>query len=101
MFFFIVTILYIYVSSSNTLSKVMNFLEKIPSDILAQTSYKTHAYSRALLHIEAYIRDHPHQMKEHLRFLQVGGLCYRDKAEKVPSTVPVLVFRKIKQNYFL
>lgn len=62
----------------------MNFLEKIPSDILAQTSYKTHAYSRALLHIEAYIRDHPQQMKEHLRFLQVCVLCFRDSEKGTP-----------------
>ncbi|KAK3852062.1 hypothetical protein Pcinc_041331, partial [Petrolisthes cinctipes] len=55
---------------STQLKQVMSFLEKIPADILAHTSYKSHAYSRALMHIEAYIKDNPQQVKEHLRFLQ-------------------------------
>ncbi|KAK4290974.1 hypothetical protein Pmani_036168 [Petrolisthes manimaculis] len=55
---------------STQLHQVMSFLEKIPADILAHTSYKSHAYSPALMHIEAYIKDNPLQVKEHLCFLQ-------------------------------
>ncbi|KAK4323288.1 hypothetical protein Pmani_005988 [Petrolisthes manimaculis] len=57
---------------STQLHQVMSFLEKIPADILAHTSYKSHAYSPALMHIEAYIKDNPLQVKEHLLFLQVS-----------------------------
>ncbi|KAK4329487.1 hypothetical protein Pmani_000169 [Petrolisthes manimaculis] len=57
---------------STQLHQVMSFLEKIPADILAHTSYKSHAYSPALMHIEAYIKDNPLQVKEHLCFLQVS-----------------------------
>ncbi|KAK4311356.1 hypothetical protein Pmani_017133 [Petrolisthes manimaculis] len=55
---------------STQLHQVMSFLEKIPADILAHISYKSHAYSPALMHIEAYIKDNPLQVKEHLCFLQ-------------------------------
>ncbi|KAK4291993.1 hypothetical protein Pmani_035207 [Petrolisthes manimaculis] len=57
---------------STQLHQVMSFLEKIPADILAHISYKSHAYSPALMHIEAYIKDNPLQVKEHLCFLQVS-----------------------------
>ncbi|XP_050687762.1 serine/threonine-protein kinase ATR-like isoform X2 [Eriocheir sinensis] len=55
---------------SKELKQVMSFLEKIPADILAQTSYKMQSYSRALLHIETYLKDNSDQLKEHLHFLQ-------------------------------
>nr|XP_053640480.1 serine/threonine-protein kinase ATR-like [Cherax quadricarinatus] len=55
---------------SAELQQVTSFLEKIPANLLAQTSFKCQAYSRALLHIEAYLKDNPDQLKEHLRFLQ-------------------------------
>ncbi|KAK4325336.1 hypothetical protein Pmani_004090 [Petrolisthes manimaculis] len=57
---------------STQLHQVMSFLEKIPADILAHISYQSHAYSPALMHIEAYIKDNPLQVKEHLCFLQVS-----------------------------
>ncbi|KAK8381931.1 hypothetical protein O3P69_015148 [Scylla paramamosain] len=55
---------------STELQQVLCFLENIPADILAQTSFKTQAYSRALLHIEAFLKDNSSQLKEHLHFLQ-------------------------------
>nr|XP_045585132.1 serine/threonine-protein kinase atr-like isoform X1 [Procambarus clarkii] len=55
---------------SAELQQMTSFLEKIPANLLAQTSFKCQAYSRALLHIEAYLKDNPDQLKEHLRFLQ-------------------------------
>ncbi|KAG7176083.1 serine/threonine-protein kinase atr-like [Homarus americanus] len=55
---------------SAELQQVTDFLEKIPGNLLAQTSFKCQAYSRALLHIEAYLKDNANDLKEHLRFLQ-------------------------------
>ncbi|KAK7086778.1 hypothetical protein SK128_004454, partial [Halocaridina rubra] len=55
---------------SPELRQVNEFIEKIPADLLAQTSFKCKSYSRALLHIESYLKDHPDELKEHLHFLQ-------------------------------
>ncbi|XP_068202044.1 serine/threonine-protein kinase ATR [Palaemon carinicauda] len=57
-------------SPSPELRQVNGFLEKIPANLLAQTSFKCKAYSRALLHIEAHLKDNPEQLKECLHFLQ-------------------------------
>ncbi|XP_047501891.1 serine/threonine-protein kinase ATR-like [Penaeus chinensis] len=55
---------------SMELQQVTGFLEKIPANLLAQTSFKCQAYHRAMLHIEAFLKDNPSQLKEHLGFMQ-------------------------------
>lgn len=77
LFFFCHTIRYTYIKEIHisdglcVLSQVTSFLEKIPANLLAQTSFKCQAYHRALLHIEAFLKDNPNQLKEHLGFMQV------------------------------
>ncbi|RXG73565.1 Serine/threonine-protein kinase ATR [Armadillidium vulgare] len=48
----------------------MDFLDQIPTDALALASFKSQAYSRALLHLEAHCSKHPEKLKSNLSFLQ-------------------------------
>ncbi|KAB7496008.1 Serine/threonine-protein kinase ATR [Armadillidium nasatum] len=57
-------------SPSLQLQLVMDFLDQIPTDALALASFKSQAYSRALLHLEAYCSKHPEKLKSNLSFLQ-------------------------------
>ncbi|KAK4302007.1 hypothetical protein Pmani_025877 [Petrolisthes manimaculis] len=51
---------------STQLHQVMSFLEKIPADILAHISYKSHAYSPALMHIERLISKTIHYKSKNI-----------------------------------
>ncbi|XP_013417435.1 serine/threonine-protein kinase ATR-like isoform X2 [Lingula anatina] len=46
------------------------FLDKIPQDTLAEASYNCKAYTRALMHLEQFIKPSEQIMHEHLDFLQ-------------------------------
>ncbi|CAN7938873.1 unnamed protein product, partial [Ixodes hexagonus] len=46
------------------------FTRSIPQDLLARVSFNCQAYTRSLLHLEAYLHQHPASLQEHLRFLQ-------------------------------
>lgn len=60
---------------SQELKLITEFLESIPGDLLAQTSFKCQAFSRALLHIETHLKDKPQELKEHLKFIQEIYVC--------------------------
>lgn len=48
------------------------FLKGIPQDVLAKASLRSKAYTRALMHFEAYILENKENIQDHLTFLQVG-----------------------------
>ena len=47
------------------------FLKGIPQDVLAKASLRSKAYTRALMHFEAYILENKENIQDHLTFLQV------------------------------
>lgn len=47
------------------------FLRGIPQDVLAKASLRSKAYTRALMHFEAYILENKENIQDHLTFLQV------------------------------
>lgn len=47
------------------------FLKDIPQDVLAKASLRSKAYTRALMHFEAYILENKENVQDHLTFLQV------------------------------
>jgi serine/threonine-protein kinase ATR len=50
---------------------VVAFLKGIPQDVLAKASLRSKAYTRALMHFEAYILENKEDIQDHLSFLQV------------------------------
>lgn len=48
------------------------FLKGIPQDVLAKASLRSKAYTRALMHFEAFILENKENIQDHLSFLQVG-----------------------------
>lgn len=51
--------------------RVDAFLKGIPQDVLAKASLRSKAYTRALMHFEAYIIENKENIQDHLTFLQV------------------------------
>ncbi|XP_064619014.1 serine/threonine-protein kinase ATR-like [Lineus longissimus] len=49
---------------------IKNFLEKIPQDLLAAASYNCKAYTRALMHIEQFIKLENQSVQDNLDFIQ-------------------------------
>ena len=65
---------------------VQDLVDSIPNDLLARASYQCQAYARAVLHLEAHLKDNPKQLEDQLGFLQklyvsldepdgVAGVC--------------------------
>uniref|UniRef100_A0A8C4H1P8 Serine/threonine-protein kinase ATR n=1 Tax=Dicentrarchus labrax TaxID=13489 RepID=A0A8C4H1P8_DICLA len=50
--------------------RVVAFLKGIPQDVLAKASLRSKAYTRALMHFEAYIIENKENIQDHLTFLQ-------------------------------
>ncbi|XP_066455638.1 serine/threonine-protein kinase ATR [Eleutherodactylus coqui] len=49
---------------------VTKFLEQIPQDTLAVASFRSKAYTRAVMHFESFIMEKKQEIQEHLSFLQ-------------------------------
>ncbi|KAI4897685.1 hypothetical protein NFI96_015723 [Prochilodus magdalenae] len=49
---------------------VVSFLNGIPQDALAKASFRSKAYTRAVMHFESFIREKKHNVQDHLTFLQ-------------------------------
>ncbi|XP_043927908.1 serine/threonine-protein kinase ATR [Protopterus annectens] len=49
---------------------VMRFLDLIPQDTLAAASFRSKAYTRAVMHFETFITEKKQNIQEHLSFLQ-------------------------------
>ncbi|CAN9502464.1 unnamed protein product [Ophioblennius macclurei] len=58
------------ISESGDYSRVDAFLKGIPQDVLAKASLRSKAYTRALMHFEAYILENKENIQDHLTFLQ-------------------------------
>nr|XP_020472290.1 serine/threonine-protein kinase ATR isoform X1 [Monopterus albus] len=57
-------------SESGEYQRVAAFLKGIPQDVLAKASLRSKAYTRALMHFEAYILENKEDIQDHLTFLQ-------------------------------
>lgn len=60
---------------------VTRFLDLIPQDTLAVASFRSKAYTRAVMHFESFITEKKQNIQEHLGFLQVlkfflGFACF-------------------------
>ncbi|KAL6468384.1 hypothetical protein MHYP_G00240610 [Metynnis hypsauchen] len=49
---------------------VVSFLNGIPQDVLAKASFRSKAYTRAVMHFESFIREKKQNIQDHLTFLQ-------------------------------
>uniref|UniRef100_A0A672LL11 Serine/threonine-protein kinase ATR n=1 Tax=Sinocyclocheilus grahami TaxID=75366 RepID=A0A672LL11_SINGR len=49
---------------------VVAFLNRIPQDVLAKASFRSRAYTRAVMHFESFIREKKQNIQDHLSFLQ-------------------------------
>lgn len=56
---------------SGEYQRVVAFLKGIPQDVLAKAALRSKAYTRALMHFEAYILEIKENIQDHLTFLQV------------------------------
>ncbi|TKS86901.1 Serine/threonine-protein kinase atr [Collichthys lucidus] len=59
-------------NESGEYQRVVAFLKGIPQDVLAKASLRSKAYTRALMHFEAYILENKENIQDHLTFLQIG-----------------------------
>ena len=50
---------------------VSDFLERIPQDSLANVSYSCQAFTRALMHLEIFVKNNGNLLQEQLDFMQV------------------------------
>ncbi|XP_029349910.1 serine/threonine-protein kinase ATR [Echeneis naucrates] len=57
-------------NESGDYQRVVAFLKGIPQDVLAKASLRSKAYTRALMHFEAYILENKESIQDHLTFLQ-------------------------------
>lgn len=55
---------------SGEYQRVVAFLKDIPQDVLAKASLRSKAYTRAVMHFEAYILENKENVQDHLTFLQ-------------------------------
>lgn len=63
-----------YIASSEDHGEYQNvtrFLDLIPQDTLAVASFRSKAYTRAVMHFESFITEKKQNIQEHLGFLQV------------------------------
>lgn len=56
---------------SGEYQRVVAFLKGIPQDVLAKAALRSKAYTRALMHFEAFILEIKENIQDHLTFLQV------------------------------
>uniref|UniRef100_A0A3B4AQY2 Serine/threonine-protein kinase ATR n=1 Tax=Periophthalmus magnuspinnatus TaxID=409849 RepID=A0A3B4AQY2_9GOBI len=56
--------------TSGEYQRVVAFLKGIPQDVLAKASLRSKAYTRAVMHFEAYILENKENVQDHLTFLQ-------------------------------
>lgn len=56
---------------SSEYQSVVAFLNSIPQDVLAKASFRSRAYTRAVMHFESFIREKKQNIQDHLSFLQV------------------------------
>lgn len=61
---------------SGEYQRVVAFLKGIPQDVLAKAALRSKAYTRALMHFEAYILENKENIQDHLTFLQVIKICF-------------------------
>uniref|UniRef100_A0A4W6DTL7 Serine/threonine-protein kinase ATR n=1 Tax=Lates calcarifer TaxID=8187 RepID=A0A4W6DTL7_LATCA len=57
-------------NESGDYQRVVAFLKGIPQDVLAKASLRSKAYTRALMHFEAYILENKENIQDHLTLLQ-------------------------------
>ncbi|XP_077417783.1 serine/threonine-protein kinase ATR isoform X2 [Vanacampus margaritifer] len=57
-------------SESGEYQCVVAFLKGIPQDVMAKASLRSKAYTRALMHFEAYILEGKENIQDHLSFVQ-------------------------------
>ncbi|XP_061551565.1 serine/threonine-protein kinase ATR [Phycodurus eques] len=57
-------------NESGEYQRVVAFLKGIPQDVMAKASLRSKAYTRALMHFEAYILENKVNIQDHLTFLQ-------------------------------
>ncbi|KAM4625275.1 serine/threonine-protein kinase ATR [Polymixia lowei] len=57
-------------NESGEYQRVVAFLKGIPQNVLAKASLRSKAYTRALMHFEAYILENKENIQDHLTFLQ-------------------------------
>ncbi|KAJ0008617.1 hypothetical protein NQD34_016032 [Periophthalmus magnuspinnatus] len=57
-------------NESGEYQRVVAFLKGIPQDVLAKASLRSKAYTRAVMHFEAYILENKENVQDHLTFLQ-------------------------------
>lgn len=69
--FFYVVSLVVSQEDSVQYQNVTKFLELIPQDTLAVASFRSKAYTRAVMHFESFIVEKKQEIQEHLGFLQV------------------------------
>nr|XP_057946886.1 serine/threonine-protein kinase ATR isoform X2 [Doryrhamphus excisus] len=58
------------VTENGEYQRVVAFLKGIPQDVMAKASLRSKAYTRALMHFEAYILENKENIQDHLTFLQ-------------------------------
>lgn len=61
---------------SGEYQRVVAFLKGIPQDVLAKAALRSKAYTRALMHFEAYILENKENIQDHLTFLQVKKIGF-------------------------
>lgn len=65
---------FLFIASSEDYGEYQNvtrFLDLIPQDTLAVASFRSKAYTRAVMHFESFITEKKQNIQEHLGFLQV------------------------------
>ncbi|KAK7904072.1 hypothetical protein WMY93_016679 [Mugilogobius chulae] len=55
-------------NESGEYQRVVAFLKRIPQDVLAKASLRSKAYTRAVMHFEAYILENKENVQDHLTF---------------------------------
>ncbi|XP_060762548.1 serine/threonine-protein kinase ATR isoform X2 [Neoarius graeffei] len=60
----------LHASENSEYQCVVSFLNRIPQDVLAKASFRSKAYTRAVMHFEAFIRKKQQNIQDHLSFLQ-------------------------------
>lgn len=67
------------------------FLELIPQDTLAVASFRSKAYTRAVMHFESFIMEKKQEIQEHLGFLQVRKCSLRrNPCAVVPNLLSII-----------
>uniref|UniRef100_A0AAY4APV8 Serine/threonine-protein kinase ATR n=1 Tax=Denticeps clupeoides TaxID=299321 RepID=A0AAY4APV8_9TELE len=57
-------------SENSEYQSVVSFLNGIPQDLLAKASFRSKAYTRAVMHFESFIMEKKQNIQDHLSFLQ-------------------------------